>query len=181
MVPWTTLQSHPILPLFAFPSLKITHRLAGRALISSLDIEESDSLALDCEHSRLARWHVLGCRYFDELCHNAWVGLMVAERSGSESAQPFQRLKPKAYPRRSRPATPLHSISNAESISERWLSRVLLVRPFAASVWLGRSSSSSWFVHAEPAPLFPIASTGQPSIASLQRTSSSGVVGCLKT
>ena len=31
MVPWTTLQSHPILPLFAFPSLKITHRLAGRA------------------------------------------------------------------------------------------------------------------------------------------------------
>ncbi len=34
MVPWTTLQSHPILPLFAFPSLKITHRLAGRAHLS---------------------------------------------------------------------------------------------------------------------------------------------------
>ena len=29
------------------------------------------------------------------------------------------------------------------------------------------------------APLSPMASTGQPSLASLQRASSSGVVGCL--
>src|SRR5882724_10994046 len=43
----------------------------ANGIISSLDIEEGDSLALDCERSRLARWHVPGCRYFDELCHNA--------------------------------------------------------------------------------------------------------------
>ena len=49
----------------------------------------------------------------------------------------------------------------------------------AASVWLG--SSLSWFDHAQPSPLFPIASTGHPSIAWRQRSSSSGVVGCLKT
>ena len=84
-----------------------------------------------------------------------------------------------AYPQRSRQATPLHSISNAESAPERQLLRVLLVRPFAALVWLG--SSLSWFDHTQPSPLFPIASTGHPSIASRQRASSSGVVGCLKT
>ena len=59
------------------------------------------------------------------------------------------------------------------------LEKVLLVRPFTASVWLG--SSLSWFDHAQPSPLFPIASTGHPSIAWRQRSSSSGVVGCLKT
>jgi len=46
---------------------------------------------------------------------------------------------PGAHPQRSRHATPLHSISNAESVSEGWLPGVLLVCPFAAFVWLRRS------------------------------------------
>lgn len=40
-------------------------------VISSLHIEEGDSLAFDCERSRLTRGHVLGFRYFDEFCHSA--------------------------------------------------------------------------------------------------------------
>jgi hypothetical protein len=38
-----------------------------------------------------------------------------------------------------------------------------------------------WFDHTQPSPLLPIASTGHPSMASLQSASSSGVVGCLNT
>src|SRR5260370_41669845 len=37
--------------------------------------------------------------------------------------------------------TPLHSTSNAGSVPERWLARVLLVRPFAALIWPGSSLS----------------------------------------
>src|SRR6202022_4550187 len=40
-----------------------------------------------------------------------------------------------AHPQRSRQTTQLHSASNAGSVPERWLARVLLVRPFAALVW----------------------------------------------
>ena len=82
-----------------------------------------------------------------------------------------------ADPRRSRQSAPLHSTANAGSVSERGLSRVLLVQLFAASVWLGNSLSC--FDYAPPSPLLPIASTGHPSIAWRQRSSSSGVVGCL--
>jgi hypothetical protein len=53
-----------------------------------------------------------------------------------------------AHPQRSRQTTPLHSTSNAGSVPERWLARVLLVCPFAALVWLG--SSLSWFDHTQP-------------------------------
>ena len=84
-----------------------------------------------------------------------------------------------AHPQRSRQTTPLHSTSNAGSVPERWLARVLLVCPFAALVWLG--SSLSWFYHTQSSPLLPMASTGHPSMASLQSASSSGVVGCLNT
>jgi hypothetical protein len=38
-----------------------------------------------------------------------------------------------------------------------------------------------WFDHTQPSTLLPIASTGHPSMASLQSASSSGVVGCLNT
>ena len=38
-----------------------------------------------------------------------------------------------------------------------------------------------WFDRTQPSPLFPMASTGHPSMASLQSASSSGVVGCLNT
>src|ERR1035437_10495032 len=72
-----------------------------------------------------------------------------------------------AHPPRSPQPTPLHSNSNAESVPERWLSRMLLVRSFAASVWLG--SSLSWFDHTQPSPLLPIASTGHPAIRSEER------------
>src|SRR5271169_4080709 len=72
-----------------------------------------------------------------------------------------------AHPRRSRHGTPLHPISNAESVSGHGLSQVLLVRSFAALVWL--RSSLPWFEHTQPSPLFPIASTGHPSIASRHR------------
>ena len=37
------------------------------------------------------------------------------------------------------------------------------------------------FDHTQPSPLSPMASTGHPSMASLQSASSSGVVGCLNT
>jgi hypothetical protein len=53
--------------------------------------------------------------------------------------------------------------------------RVLLVRP------LLRCFVVIWFDHTPPSPLLPIASTGHPSMASLQSASSSGVVGCLNT
>src|SRR6478736_9333789 len=36
-----------------------------------------------------------------------------------------------------------------------------------------------WFDHTQSSPLLPMASTGHPSMASLQSDSSSGVVGCL--
>jgi hypothetical protein len=62
----------------------------------------------------------------------------------------------------------------------RRIARVLLVRPFAALVWLG-SCIVIWFDHTQPSPSLPMASTGHPSMASLQTASSSGVVGCLNT
>jgi hypothetical protein len=44
-------------------------------------------------------------------------------------------MKPKALIlKRSRQTTPLHSALNAGSVPERWLARVLLVRPFAVLV-----------------------------------------------
>jgi hypothetical protein len=64
------------------------------------------------------------------------------KRAGSEYARPFPQLKPKALIlKRSRQTTPLHSTLNAGSIPERWLARVLLVRPFAALGWPGSSLS----------------------------------------
>ena len=48
-------------------------------------------------------------------------------------------------------------------------------------VGLPGSSLVIWFDHTQPSPLLPMASTGHPSMASLQSASSSGVVGCLKT
>ena len=60
------------------------------------------------------------------------------KRARSEYARPFPQLKPKALIlKRSRQTTLLHSALNAGSVPERWLARVLLVRPFAALVWLG--------------------------------------------
>ena len=64
------------------------------------------------------------------------------KRAGSEYARPFPQLKPKALIlKRSRQTTLLHSALNAGSVPERWLARVLLVRPFAALGWLGSSLS----------------------------------------
>jgi hypothetical protein len=40
-------------------------------MVSSLHIEEGYFLALDCERSRLAGWHVLGLSYLEKFCHNA--------------------------------------------------------------------------------------------------------------
>src|SRR6266436_5638517 len=84
-----------------------------------------------------------------------------------------------AHPRQSHPATPLRSISKAESVPEPCRSRVLLVLAWAALAWL--RNSLFLFDHTHPSPLFPIASTGHPSSASRHRASSSGVAGCLKT
>src|SRR5689334_6458565 len=44
-----------------------------------------------------------------------------------------------------------------------------------------RAREHIWFDHTQPSPLSPMASTGHPSMASLQSASSSGVVGCLNT
>jgi hypothetical protein len=76
--------------------------------------------------------------------------------------------------------TPLHSTSNAGSVPERWLARVLLVRAVRC-VGLARQFIVIWFDHTQPSPSLPMASTGHPSMASLQSASSSGVVGCLNT
>ena len=46
-------------------------------------------------------------------------------------------------------------------------------RPFRLRVGQNKSEDQP--------PLLPMASTGQPSMASLQSASSSGVAGCLKT
>ena len=46
---------------------------------------------------------------------------------------------------------------------------------------MGKLFMVIWFDHTQPSPLLPIASTGHPSMASLQSASSSGVVGCLNT
>src|SRR6266436_3700364 len=46
---------------------------------------------------------------------------------------------------------------------------------------LARQFIVNWFDHTQPSPLLPMASTGHPSMASLQSASSSGVVGCLNT
>ena len=48
-------------------------------------------------------------------------------------------------------------------------------------VGLARQFIVIWFDHTQPSPLLPMASTGHPSMASLQSASSSGVVGCLNT
>jgi hypothetical protein len=48
-------------------------------------------------------------------------------------------------------------------------------------VGLARQFIAIWFDHTQPSPLLPMASTGHPSMASLQSASSSGVVGCLNT
>ena len=85
-----------------------------------------------------------------------------------------------AHSQRNRQTTPLHSTSNAGSVPERWLARVLLVRAVRC-VGLARQFIVIWFDHTQPSPLLPMASTGHPSMASLQSASSSGVVGCLNT
>jgi hypothetical protein len=56
---------------------------------------------------------------------------------------------------------------------------ILMMMRVASSV--GRQFIVIWFDHTQPSPLLPMASTGHPSMASLQSASSSGVVGCLNT
>ena len=85
-----------------------------------------------------------------------------------------------AHPQRSRQTTPLDSTSNAGSVPKRWLARVLLIPPVRC-VGVARQFIVIWFDHTQPSPLLPMASTGHPSMASLQSASSSGVVGCLNT
>jgi hypothetical protein len=88
-------------------------------MVSSLHIEEGYFLAFDCERSRLAGWHVLGLSYLEKFCHNARVGLMVADRAGtSGSCQALLMMM--------RVASPVG----------RRIARALLVRPLAA--WFGR-------------------------------------------
>ena len=75
-------------------------------------------------------------------------------RSVSKTHQPGIRpalptvQTPGAHSRRSRHGTPLHSLSNAESVPDRQLSRIPLVRPLVALVWWGHSpplhNSSCW-------------------------------------
>ena len=48
-------------------------------------------------------------------------------------------------------------------------------------VGLARQFIAIWFDHTQFSPSLPMASTGHPSMASLQSASSSGVVGCLNT
>src|SRR5262249_34836976 len=56
-------------------------------VISSLHIEEGYFLALDCERSRFAGWHVLGLSYLEKFCHRAWDSLMVADRAGTSGSR----------------------------------------------------------------------------------------------
>src|SRR5689334_6486533 len=49
-------------------------------IISSLDVEECDSLPLDCERRTSAWRQVLNFSYFEEVCHRAAIDLAVGER-----------------------------------------------------------------------------------------------------
>ena len=72
------------------------------------------------------------------------------------------------------PALPtFEAFRNAGSCGCFWFARSLR--------WFGRQFIVIWFDHAQPSPLLPMASTGHPSMASLQSASSSGVLGCLNT
>jgi hypothetical protein len=69
-------------------------------------------------------------------------GKLVSQTSRPGIHPAFPQLKPNALIRNEvAKTTPLHSTSNVGSVPERWLARVLLVRPFAALVWPGSSFS----------------------------------------
>src|SRR5579863_6761059 len=59
--------------------------------------------------------------------------------------------------------------------------RILTVKLTPARKKLWMRSCEKDRSNQEASPLLPMASTGQPSMASLQSFSSSGVAGCLKT
>jgi hypothetical protein len=59
-------------------------------------------------------------------------GKLVSQTSRPVLQPAFPQLKPKALTRNEvAKTTPLHSTSNVGSVPERWLARMLLVRPFA--------------------------------------------------
>jgi hypothetical protein len=69
-------------------------------------------------------------------------GKLVSQTSRPGIHPAFPQLKPNALIRNEvAKTTPLHSTSNVGSVPERWLARMLLVRPFAALVWPGSSFS----------------------------------------
>jgi hypothetical protein len=87
-----------------------------------------------------------------------------------------------AHPQRSRQTTPhqCHSTSNAGSVPKT-LARRGVSGSAGRYAGVARQFIVIWFDHTQPSPLLPMASTGHPSMASLQSASSSGVVGCLNT
>src|ERR1700731_360569 len=102
------------------------------------------------------------------------------KRAGSGYARRFPQFKPKALirnevarPHNFIPLQTPEAFRNAGSRGCFWFARSLR--------WFGRQFIVIWFDHTQPSPLLPMASTGHPSMASLQSASSSGVVGCLNT
>ena len=110
----------------------------------------------DCDFPKMARTPLLQPQFGFKVCSDFlfWLsdrgrsesfGLFLLvnwsrKRAGSKYVRRFPQFKPKALIRNevARPY-PLHSASNAGSVPERWLARVLLVRPFAALVRPGSS------------------------------------------
>ncbi len=83
------------------------------------------------------------------------------KRAGSEYARRFPRFK-----RRKRSETLARAGASGSPVRCVGVARQFIV---------------IWFDHTQPSPLLPMASTGHPSMASLQSASSSGLVGCLNT
>lgn len=98
----------------------------------------------------------------------ALLNFIILERKVSVEKMPVMDLHPLGQPSGQR--TSWHAIA-------RGLHRLRGTQQKAR----GLLARALWEEAASYAPLSPMASTGQPSLASLQRASSSGDAGCLKT
>ena len=118
--------------------------------------------------------------FIPDVCYTSYGSFRFADHPAGKIISQERRQKEKRYVQllSGEPELDVFAASAAptlESVSDMSRARVLLVCPFAALFIV------IWFDHTQPSPSLPMASTGHPSMASLQSASSSGVVGCLNT
>jgi hypothetical protein len=118
--------------------------------------------------------------FIPDACYTSYGSFRFADHPAGKIISRERRQKEKRYVQllSGEPELDVFAASPAptlESVSDMSRARMLLVCPFAALFIV------IWFDHTQPSPSLPMASTGHPSIASLQSASSSGVVGCLNT